>query len=307
MSASIAVPDALVDELLHGAVDLHVHTGPSIMTRKLHHLEQIDEAEAAGMRAILFKDHFYSNTPMMDILQRHRNPNLLLLSGLPLNNAVGGLNPHAVEHALMLGARLIWMPTLSAYNHLRSAFRYDLAGRLDMLPPLEISAISDRGELRDEVKQVLDLIAQYDAVLCGGHLHISEMYPLFEEAKSRGVTRMLISHPTFWVDGVIDDLRDLAKMGVYMEHCAVLHIACPDRKFTGEDLRLYTDAAGVDRTILCSDLGQPQNPRPVEGFRAVIKLCLEVGFTPEEVRMMVSENACRLLGIDQGPGVAGAF
>jgi hypothetical protein len=298
--ATDAVDEALVERLLRGSIDLHCHTGPSIMTRKLDHLEQIEQAEAAGMKAVLFKDHFYSNTPVMEIISRHRNPrsNLRLLSGVPLNNAVGGLNPDAVELGLKMGARLVWMPTLCAENHLRSAFRYNLAGRLDMIAPHAISAVDPRGRLRDEIAPILDLIAKHDAVLCGGHLHISEMYPLFEQAKRRGVRRMLVSHPTFWIEGGLDDLRDLAAMGVYLEHCACLYIECSSKTFTAEDLRQCIEAGGIDRTILCSDLGQPANPHPVEGFRAVIRMCLELGYAESDIRQMTSDNASRLIGLD---------
>lgn len=269
------------------------------MQRKLDHLEEIAEAEAAGMRAILFKDHFYSATPVLELIRRHRTfrSDLELLSGIPLNNSLGGLNPHAVAHGLKLGARLVWMPTLCASNHLRTAFRYDLHGKLGLRPPTELSVLTDRGEVRDEVKEILDLIAAYDAALSGGHLHISEMFPLFAEAKVRGVSRLLVAHPTFWIEADLEDLRELGGMGVYMEDCACMLIDCPTRKFTGEELRAYVEAGGIDHTILGSDLGQPINPKPVEGFRAIIELCLDSGFTPGQTRQMTSLNACRLMGI----------
>ena len=291
---------AEIDALLRGAVDLHCHSGPSVMHRKLDHLQEIADAEAVGMRAVLFKDHFYSATPVLDLIARRRDPRseLLLLSGIPLNNALGGLNPHAVAHGLKLGARLVWMPTLCASNHLRTAFRYDLSGKLGMRQPTGLSVLTDDGAIRDEVKRILDLIAEHDAVLSGGHLHVSEMYPLFTEAKARGVGRLLVSHPTFWVEAEPGDLRELGRMGVHMEHCACMLVDCPTRKFTGEDLKAYVEAGGIEHTILGSDLGQPINPAPVEGFRAVIGLCLDSGFSPEETRKMTSLNACRLMGIE---------
>jgi hypothetical protein len=291
----------LADRLLKGAVDLHCHSGPSIMPRKLDHIEQIRDAEAVGLHAVLFKDHFYSNTPVLAVLKRYLSPGsgLRLLSGVPLNNQLGGFNPYAVEHGLMLGARMVWMPTLCALNHLRgAAFRYDLHGRLDLRPPTVLTALDDTGAVKDEVKEILDLIAEHDAVLCGGHLHVSEMYPLFDEAKRRGVTRMLVSHPTWWIEAETEDLRELSAMGVYLEHCACMLIDCQSRKFDFSTLRTYVEAAGLERTIVGSDLGQPFNPRPVEGFRAAIQLCLDLGFSARETRALTSENACRLMGID---------
>ncbi|MFB9948005.1 DUF6282 family protein [Rhizobium puerariae] len=288
-----------VDTLLRGAVDLHCHSGPSVMGRKVNHAEEIAEAAAAGMRAVLIKDHFYSATPVLELIKRHRpiDSELEILSGVRLNNALGGLNPRAVKVGLNMGARLVWMPTLSSSNHLRTAHDYDLAGKLGMLPPEGLSVLTVNGVLRDEVKEIIDIIAEHDAVLCGGHLHVSEMYPLFTEAKKRGAGRLLVSHPTFWIDADLADLRELASMGVHLEHCACMLIDCPSRQFTAEELHDYVKAGGLEQTILGSDLGQPMNPRPVEGFRSVIKLCLDSGFTPEETRRMTSSNACSLMGI----------
>lgn len=294
----------LVDELLQGAVDLHCHSGPSIMVRALNHVEAIREAEAAGMRAIMFKDHYYSATPVTEMLieEGYSQGGVELLSGVPLNNALGGLNPYAVEHGLKLGAKLVWMPTLSALNHQRRAFRHNLAAKLSgsgkMLPTKAITILTETGDLKDEVKTIIDLIAEHDCVLSGGHLHISEMWKLFIEAKSRGVNRMLVSHPTHWIDATLTDLRELGEMGVYMEHCACQLIECPSRKFTAEEMKSFIDAGGVEHTILGSDLGQPKNPRPVEGFREVIGMCLDLGYTPAEIRRMVSTNACKLVGLD---------
>lgn len=294
--------DARVDALLVGSIDLHCHTGPSIMKRKLDHLEQIEDAERAGLRAVLFKDHFHASTGVLEAIRKGRGveSKLLLLSGVPLNNALGGFNAEAVRHGLSRGARLVWMPTLCACNHLTSAFRYNLSGRLGMVQPKGLSAIDDRGSIVEALKPVFDAIAEHDAVLCGGHLHATEMYPLFEEAKRHGVRRMLVSHPTFWIEGDDQDLRDLAALGVYLEHVACLMVECADRLYSAEEMRRFIDTGGIDRTILSSDLGQPQNPRPVDGFRAVIRLCLEAGYTDDEVRRMTSLNAARLMGLDEG-------
>lgn len=293
----------VVDALMRGAVDLHCHSGPSIMKRKLDHIEQIRDAEAAGLHAVLFKDHFYSNTPVMKVLESYRETDMHLLSGVPLNNQLGGFNPFAVEHGMMLGARMVWMPTLCAHNHLTTAFRYNLHGRLGMRPPIELSALDERGRLRDAVKEILDIIAEHDAVLCGGHLHVREMHPLFAEAKARGVKRMLISHPTYWIEAKLDDLRELAAIGVYLEHCACMLIEGVSRKFDPAVLHEYVEAAGIERTIIGSDLGQTFNSRPVPGMRSVIELCLDQGFTPHQIRQMTCENACRLIGIAPPEGV----
>lgn len=294
------VPEAEMADLLRGAVDLHCHSGPSVMPRTLNHLEAIRDAEAVGMHAILFKDHYYSVTPVVELLKETVSDiRITMFSGVPLNNSTGGLNPYAVEHGLQLGARMVWMPTFSSANHIRQGHKHTiLPTKSQMLAPTALTVVTDRGELKDEVKQILDLIAANDAVLSGGHLHISEMWPLFEEAKARGVTRMLVNHPTFVIDATVDDVRDLARMGVWIEHSFCMFINEPYSKFfTGQDLKALITAAGVDRTILGSDLGQINNPRPVASFRSVVLLLLGLGYGKPEIRQLISLNACSLMGI----------
>src|SRR3546814_17824453 len=82
------------------------------MPRDLDHIEAIKEASDAGLRAILFKDHFYSADPIAELLRRHfSHLNVDLLSGVALNNSVGGINRYAVDHSIKLGGRIVWMPT----------------------------------------------------------------------------------------------------------------------------------------------------------------------------------------------------
>lgn len=305
--------EALIERLLKGAVDLHCHSGPSVMPRKINHAEAVRQAKAVGMRAILFKDHYYSTTPVSELLREMLDEKeIAILSGVPLNNHVGGLNPYAVEHGLKLGARLVWMPTLSAANHIRHSHRKRLLPTtIPMSPSEALTVVDTRGKIVEPVKLILDLIAEHDAVLATGHLHISEIWPLLDEAKSRGVTRFLINHPTFLVDANLDDLRELARMGAYLEHSACQIIDCASNKFTLEDLGDFIEAGTVERTILGSDLGQSKNPLPVDGYREVIRMCLALGHDEAAVRRMVGLNACELMGLDPAdaglePAMAGA-
>jgi hypothetical protein len=294
--------DAVIDDLLRGAVDLHCHSGPSVMSRQIDHFEAMEEAAAAGMRGLLFKDHYYSVAPLVALLKAHFAPaGLELHSGVPLNNTSGGLNPYAVDHGLLLGARVVWMPTFSAANHIRHTHRKKLLPtKFEMMKPTGLAVVDAKGELLDEVKVILDLIAKHDCVLSAGHIHISEIWPLFEEAQKRGVKRLLVNHPTFVVDAGLSDIAELAGMGAYVEHSMCMFIeGCKSMRFTGEVLRSLIDAAGVDQTILGSDLGQKMNfPTPVEGFRLVIRLCLDIGYSHEEIRKLIGLNACKLMDIE---------
>jgi hypothetical protein len=293
--------DETISRLLIGAVDLHCHSGPSVMPRRLNHVEAIREAEAAGMRAILFKDHYYCVSPVAELLKETLPTKVELLTGVPLNNTVGGLNPYAVEHGFKLNARLVWMPTFSAANHIRHSHRKNyLATKDAMLKPKALTVVNASGELLDEAKIILDQIAQYDAVLSAGHLHISEIWPLFDEAKARGVKRLLVNHPTFLIDASISDITELARMGAMLEHSSCMWAGVQNKsgKYTADGLNSLIKAGGVEHTIIGSDLGQEGNPTPVEGLKYVIGMVLDLGYSESDIRKMIGGNAARLMGMD---------
>src|SRR5713226_2914263 len=136
---------AEVEELLIGAVDLHCHSGPAAMPRILDHHEELLDAAAAKFRAVLYKDHFYAGMAHAILLEKmFPETNVKLFSGIALNNASGGINPHAVDHAIKLGGRIVWMPTLSAANHVKAMAKGNSTfpkTSQKMLDPIPLSAL----------------------------------------------------------------------------------------------------------------------------------------------------------------------
>lgn len=295
-------PD-LGKSLLRGAVDLHCHSGPSVMPRYFDHYEAMQEASEVGVKALLIKDHYYAATPATLLLNKHfSHLKVTLLSGVPLNNPVGGLNVHAVDHGLALGARLVWMPTFSARNHIDHMRKGAAPGfpeaKKSMLAPTPLGVLDGAGRLLPEVAPILDLIAAHDAVLSSGHLHITEIWPLFDEARRRGVKRLLCNHPTYIIDATLEDITRLAGMGVCIEHSMCMFSELSSNcLYDPATLDALIQAAGVDRTILGSDLGRVGLPKLADGFLSVIELCLDLGYTEAEVRKLVSTNAAALVGI----------
>jgi Family of unknown function (DUF6282) len=300
-----SVPDNRADEvaaLLVGAVDLHCHSGPAAMPRVLDHHEAMMDCAAAGFRALLYKDHYYLGVPHALILEKlFPDTGVRLFSGLVLNNANGGINPHAVDHAASIGAKIIWMPTVSAENHIAQ-----LTGqgktfpktKRKMLDPIPLSALDSNGAVCDAAKACLDIIAQANIILAGGHLPARELHLLFDEAKRRGVQKMLVNHPTYLVGCTDADIRSLVGAGVYMEHSICMFADGKSKKFAAGELAHLIDVAGVERTILSSDLGLLDNPRPVEGFRQIVRMLLDLQFSAADIRTLISTNAAGLLDLD---------
>src|SRR5262249_42375405 len=152
---------------------------------------------------------------------RHPELRTKVFSGIALNNVVGGLNPYAVEHTAAMGGKIVWMPTLAAENHLRwekTANFTHPASTQKMRPATADPALDETRQVRDDTKEVLDIIAKNGMTLASGHLHVSETWIVFEEAQRRGVTRLIFTHPEDFVDASLNDVKGIAAMGAFVEH-----------------------------------------------------------------------------------------
>lgn len=290
-----------IAELLVGAIDLHCHSGPAAMPRILDHHEAMLDAAAAGFRAVLYKDHFYLGVAHAVILEKLvPDTGVKLFSGLALNNASGGINPHAVNHAINIGAKIVWLPTLSAANHIAQtqgqAKNFPKTAKR-MLDPIPLTALDANGRITDDTKMVLDLIAEGDIILAGGHLPAKELIQVFEEAGRRGVKRMLVNHPTYVVNCSDDDMKALVELGAYLEHSICMFIEGKSLEFSPSDLAHYIELAGPERTVLSSDLGLQGAPRPIEGFRQIVGMLLDLQFSKQDIRTMIGDNAAWLLDL----------
>lgn len=297
------VTNPKIESLLVGIVDPHVHSGPSIAPRAVDHLELARDASKVGFAAIVTKDHDYAGVMTAWMISKHE-PQLKtkVYSSIVLNNVVGGLNPYAVEHTAAMGGKVVWLPTLAAVNHLeweKTSNWSHPASTSKIRPASPVPVTDANGRLLDATREILDVIAKNDMTLATGHIHARESLVVFEEAKRRGVSKMVLTHPEDIVGATFDDVRAAVEMGAYVEHSLGFFLdGCKFQSWKQEDLRSHIDAAGVDRTILCSDLGQVGTFHPIDGFRRAIKLCLDLGYSEAEIRKMVSINAAKALGIE---------
>lgn len=302
-AASTGKRKARVDAILRDGIDPHVHSGPSIAPRALDHLDLVRQMSEAGFAAVVTKDHDYAGVATAALIKKH-HPELhtKIFSGIVLNNVVGGINPYAVEHTAAMGGKIVWMPTLAAENHLRwektASFAHP-ASTEKMRPASPVQVLDANKKVLDSVREVLDVIAKNDMVLASGHLHVSETWLVFEEAQRRGVHRLIFTHPEDIVDASLNDVRGVAAMGAMVEHSLAFFLDGSKFKTrSAEDLRQQIEAAGINSTILCSDLGQVGVFSPLEGFRLGVELCMELGYRDEDIHKMVSSNAARVLGLE---------
>ena len=92
------------EELLRGAIDIHVHAGPHLRSspRRVDPVQAAEQARDAGMRAIVFMDVFEMSNGTAWLVNR-LVPEIETFGGLILNTVYGGMNPRAVKTALAYG------------------------------------------------------------------------------------------------------------------------------------------------------------------------------------------------------------
>lgn len=288
-------------ELLHGAIDLHTHSAPSLFARLLDDVGLAEQARAAGMRAVLYKAHEQDTTGRAALVRR-AVPGIEAFGGVVLNDAVGGLNPAAVDASIKLGGRMVWMPTMSARHHVGffggSHFGTRMKGNAPASGGRGLTVLDEAGAVRPEVGEILALIAGAGICLSTGHLSLPEIRALVPAARRAGVARILVTHPDLALSGIpVADQVALADAGAVLEK-DVNTLGPPWHSTTLEAMIDSIRAVGPARCVLATDYGQLHSPAPVEGLRIFVQLCLEQGLPEADVRTMVADNPARLLGLD---------
>ncbi len=193
--------------MLSGIIDLHVHTAPDVRERCLDDIELAQSALRRGARAIVLKSHV---VPTMDraYIAEKVVPGIRVFGGITLNPEVGGLNLAAVENAIKMKAKIVWLPTGYAANERK---------RLGKTDGIEV-VVGNR--IAPPLMEILELIARHDVILGTGHLAPAETMLVVSKAKELGVRKIVITHPEWsTIDMSIEEQLTLSTYGVFFERC----------------------------------------------------------------------------------------
>lgn len=293
--------DARIPELLVGAVDLHVHPAPSPFPRNIGIRGVADQAHAAGFRAILVKSHHHSMvTDIAAVSDAIGGLPLPVYSGVALNNYVGGINPYAVELSLQMGGRMVWMPTVSSEQHIcvheREEHLKFPSTSIKLRKTTPIAVLDDAANLLPETVEVLQLVKDADAILSTGHMSPLEITAVLRAANKMGLRRLVVNHPNFVIEANPAQAREWVDLGAVVEHGLVQY---DDRttffQWQVDTMLSFIDAVGIDNTIIGSDLGQKNNPFPIDSYERVLGQLLDAGVSREDVRKLVAVNTGRVL------------
>lgn len=292
--------DALgkADALLKGAYDMHTHAAPSIFARRADDRQTAQEAGAAGMAAVVIKCHEGDTAARAQVLDKDVSlPSVY--GGLVLNHFVGGINPAAVEITLRLGGRFIWLPTVSAAQHvtfhanrqfLGCSFQYGAGAGIRMTQP--------DGALLTELFDVFDLVSEAETVLCTGHVSTAEVLAVagkFLKGGYRG--HFVYTHPDVAINRApLEAQVEVAEMGGIIEKCTIAGLP----EWGGVTIGQFVDdirKIGVDRCFISTDAGGPDRPSSPETFRSFLGAALDYGMTEAEIRTTLVDVPRRLINL----------
>jgi hypothetical protein len=290
------------DDLISGAVDLHYHSAPSPFPRRLDPVQAAHHFDQAGFKAVVLKSHHHNT--QMDVLTIKASVldklRIKVFGGIALNGLVGGLNPRAVELSLRMGGRIVWFPTMSSPAHIAHHEHATASGfptsTFKLMPEVPNSVFGEDGKLKPEVYQIIEIIKEEDAILSSGHMPPAEIFAVFKAAKEAGVQKLLVQHPDFIIGLSHDQARELASMGAFIEHAIIMYYhGREDRPMS--KLVDWIRVVGPEHTTLGSDTGQATSPLAAEVFSRVAHALVDHGIPERDVRLMLSDNPGKLLGV----------
>ena len=270
---------------LAGVIDFHVHSGPDSRPRSVSDLEIARIAKRAGMRGLVFKNHF-TMTADRAWLAMQEVDGIEIFGGVALNHAVGGLNAEAVRQLVAFSGergKVVWLPTFDA------EFWMTRAG-----DPGEFVPVMRDGAPDPALGEIFDLIAEHDLVLAMGHSSPEEVLALIPEARRRGVEHILITHG-LGQQPSRDQIAEMVRQGGVIE---LVWLAVHNGEFRLAEYTAAITEFGASHFLLSSDFGQENNPLHTDGLKAFIAGLRQEGISDADIDLTIRRNPARLLGLD---------
>lgn len=297
-------------ELMQGACDMHVHLAPCLFHRLSTEEQFVRSAISAGYSAAISKCHHGPNAERLASVNQPGS-GFTLFGGIVLNHFVGGLNPYAVEASIRAGGKCVWMPTMHAQNHVDTfgeaayaRLTYRGGKLIDKYQSARgpISALDEKGRIKPELQDIIELIAAGNNILATGHFGVKEIVPLIKAARQAGVKKIVVTHAEMEVSNLsVAQQVDLAEMGAYIEHVILPCLPIYARLDPAVFLKSI-EAVGAEHTVLSTDLGQLYNPHPAEGMRQFARTLIYKGLDRARLDTILKRNPCDLLDVEINTG-----
>jgi hypothetical protein len=320
----------LTENLLKGAIDIHVHAGPHIFSspRRVDPFQAAIQARDAGMQSIVLMDVFEMSNGTSWLVNRVV-PDFKVYGGLILNTVYGGMNPRAVKTAIKYGdgAKYISFGAHSTYYQATREGRivngeFKSLGELypEFQKELEMCIkIPIHEEPNDNLDEILRIIAANPHLyMITGHTSVQEGIRLVDLANEYNINKVIVSSAVV-KESTMDQLQYMTERGAFIEYtlAAYTHTttipkthyyvereyASIDEGMSGEvsgGVKLVAEQIeelGSEHCIICTDFGVYTLPTPVEGLREFIACLLDLGVASEDITKLVKTNPEKLLNL----------
>ena len=295
---------------IENAIDLHCQFGPDTIgplgevppelrdAPALHHsvtgYDAAKEACESGHRALVLKSHSFCSAQLAENLCQVV-PGIQVFGGGCTDYASGGLSVATVETALILGSKIIWLPTVNScqdMSHRRPAKGWPQQG---------IAVIGEDGEPTQVVRDIFALVREYGAVLATGHTSATEHHAVVKAFAGEG--KVLVTHAGEALAGpnlTPSQAQELADLGATIEltaECCVPVFNRPPK--SARTMVEMIRTIGHERCTLSSDYGwSTVVPRPAPGLKEFLERLWDEGMPEAELTRMVSTNPAALLSLE---------
>ena len=283
-----------------GVIDMHTHTHPDVFGRNIDDIDLATLAKARGMRGIVLKNHI-SETASRAALTMHAVPGIEVWGGVVLNNAVGGINPAAVEWMhRFYGSRgkVVWLPTFESDKHVKTFGK-----------PTDVGiVVAPGGVVTPQMEEILKIIARENLLLATGHVHPEEIVAVVRRGRELGVKNIIITHGLTNVPGLsMAQAKQVTDMGAVIEICFLQFQAGPNaplpflvhwQNVGAKQVAQAIKEFGAKSLVVSSDLGQSSNMVHPDGIEAAIGAMKREGISDADIDIMMRRNPARLLGLN---------
>ncbi|MGE4276694.1 MAG: DUF6282 family protein [Lawsonibacter sp.] len=282
-------------DLRKGLIDMHVHTAPDTRVRVYDDFDLMEAAIAVGAHGIVLKSHNGFTGDRAYLCNKHNaivhgNNDFQMFGSITLNRQIGGINPKAVEVAVKLGAKVVWLPTQSAVNHYIQHKQH--------VPADAVEVVRD-GKVVPEMNDVFSIVKNSNVVLATAHLSPTEIFVVVEAARKAGVQKIVVTHPEWWLVGMPleDQLRLVKDYDVLLERCYRQPMGGGVYKSNLDSNLECIQTVGYRNILISTDSGQVENVHWEKGIQDYLSFMLEHGVSEEHLFYMTHTQQRKLLDL----------
>jgi len=251
-------------------------------------------ASQAKMRALVCKDHFFSNVGQAWAAQ-------WVVEEMVKKGELESACKVFGTHALAWSHHPEQVKLIRKYPNLGGIYFYTMTSGQPAGEKLHI--LDSNGELMPDVKECIKVAAENNICIFTGHKTPDLVMPMVQYAHEVGA-HILITHSggnTSGGDmaGTIEQAKECARLGAFLEVNANKFLPNMMWPMVNPNVTMdYIRAVGPENCVANTDFGQLMVSDPVEGMRLFIRGMIHFGFSKEEVKTMIQTNPAKLLYLD---------